>query len=300
MEIDFEKLQFFYYLCKFQSFSKVAKEFGIDQSTISRNIKTLERSLGKELVLNSQKPIVLSEYGKELFAMAESIDSEMLHLEKNFIDRDFDFAYSQFRLQLSLPTHFGFLFSHGVHRFLKDFPEILLDISFDTNITFNLLNKRDLIIINQPYNHIFVENKYIGTYEIVFAANLNYLKQFGRPLSIHDLKYHNFVYIKDFDYPALAANEEQREVLKNLSQKYLFDNEVGGIKAIEAGCGIGIIPLFILKDLKNTVQIIMPQKFKTLEIYAATSKIRKNSHVEIIVNFFKDLLENERRNFGDY
>ena len=74
---------------------------------------------------------------------------------------------------------------------------------------------------------------------------------------------------------------------KNLTVKYIVDNEISLYKLIESGVGIGFIPRFIVKELKNVVEIAL-EPLCVFDIYSVRSNVRNSSHLEIVETFLKN------------
>lgn len=71
MEIN--KLRTFVDLAKTLSFSETAENLYTSQSTISKQIKGLEKELGQELFERNNKNVTLSDYGKLILPNAKKI-----------------------------------------------------------------------------------------------------------------------------------------------------------------------------------------------------------------------------------
>ena len=284
---SFEQLQIFFLFCELKSFSHVARKMGIDQSTVSRNIKSLEKELDKKLIATVNKPVTLTKEGEKLYNLLIKFDSEINHIKDHLISQSSDFAYSQFRLFLAMPEELGFLISKQTKYFLKDYPELLLDLSFEKEMTFDLLSKTDIVLNYEVYDNAFVDNKLLGSFEIVCAANINYLKKRGIPRRLENLKDHNIIKTSNRPLEKFARNNDQISLLKNLTVKYIVDNEISLYKLIESGVGIGFIPRFIVKELKNVVEIAL-EPLCVFDIYSVRSNVRNSSHLEIVETFLKN------------
>ncbi|WP_250278955.1 LysR family transcriptional regulator [[Clostridium] colinum] len=71
--MDFRVLQYFLAITREQSISSAAKSLHLSQPTLSRQIKTLEEELGKQLFIRSNRTITLTEEGMLLRKRAEEI-----------------------------------------------------------------------------------------------------------------------------------------------------------------------------------------------------------------------------------
>jgi hypothetical protein len=78
----FDAMQMFVRLVEKGSFSAVAKERGIGQPAVSKQISALEDELGTELIHRTSRSIALTEPGRDFYESA-------LHILDDFEKRDF-------------------------------------------------------------------------------------------------------------------------------------------------------------------------------------------------------------------
>jgi len=75
----FEAMQMFVRLVGKGSFSAVAKERGIGQPAVSKQISALENELGTELIHRTSRSIVLTEPGRDFYESALHILEDLEH-----------------------------------------------------------------------------------------------------------------------------------------------------------------------------------------------------------------------------
>ena len=284
--ISFEKLQIFRLLCELQSFSMVAKAIDASQSVISRTIQDLEKNIGYKLILNNQKPLVLTHYGKKLYEIIVQTNQDLHHIEENMVFATSNYKNAQIRIFISISMVLGCILADRIKYLLSSFPEIYIDISFTNEITMDLLNKKDLVITREPYQHSLVENRFVNNYEMLFGVGKEYLNKRGYPKFTSSLKYHDFIYVKDYQYNAFITED----IIKNISNKYMIDNELAALQAIASGCGIGILPKFITKEFPTIYTFELEHKLNTFGIYTSVSKVKLNSYIDLITDFLKNEL----------
>lgn len=282
LPISFEKLQIFLLLCELQSFSLVAKELNTNQSVISRSIKELEKLLSKKLISNNQKPIILTKEGKFLKNTCNKIYFETQHIQENLTQEKKYFA-GYIKILIALPISYGLLIGEKIKKLFSAMPEIGIDFSFTNNITLNVLNKNDIVITKESFNHILVENFFVQEYDICFGANKEYIKKFGFPQHIDQLSNHQFIFVKNYYYEELS----DIDLTKYLSKHHSIENEIAYYKAIEYGAGVGIIPKFALQSFPKIYGFELSTKLNKLKIHISVSKVKKNSYIELIQEFLK-------------
>lgn len=281
--INYEKLQIFRLLCQLQSFSLVAKTINTNQSVISRDIQDLERILGKKLILKNQKPLMLTDYGKKLYALLIEMNHDIDHVEENLAVENMKQKHDQLRVFISISMILGCILADRIRQLLEAFPEIYIDISFTNEVTMDLLNKKDIVITRTPYMHSLVENRFINRHEMVFGVSREYLKKRGFPKFASSLRHHDFLYVKDYYYDVFAT----KNILNNISNQYLIDNELAVAQSVSAGGGVGIFPKFITQSFPNIITFELEDKLNSFEIYATVSKVKTNSYIDLITDFLQ-------------
>ena len=71
--MDFKQLEVFVSVCKYQSFSKAARELFLTQPTVSSHIQNLEKELDTVLINRNNKNITLTKSGEILYSHAIKI-----------------------------------------------------------------------------------------------------------------------------------------------------------------------------------------------------------------------------------
>lgn len=284
--VNLEKLQIFRLLCELQSFSMVAKELNASQSVISRNIQDIEKSVNKKLILNNQKPISLTQFGANLYEIVNDLYDDSNHIQENIIFQNTSFANDQIRVFISISMILGCILSDRIKKLLNNFPEIGIDISFTNEMNIDLMHKKDIVITKAPYPHHFVDNKFVKSYQMVFCASRDYIKKRGYPKFASSLKYHDFVYVRDYYYDEFASSE----ILSNISNKYITDNELCAIQTISYGGGIGIVPNFIVNEFPDILTFELDEKLKPFHVYTSVSNMKSNSYIDLITDFLQNEL----------
>lgn len=82
--INWNHIYYFYETAKFRSIKDSAKQIGIAPSTLSEQIKKLEKTLGKRLFARIQQGLVLTESGEILFSHARKIFDEGIKVLDKF------------------------------------------------------------------------------------------------------------------------------------------------------------------------------------------------------------------------
>jgi DNA-binding transcriptional LysR family regulator len=171
------------------TFSAAARRMGIATSTLTRQISTLERSLGTTLIVRSTHHTVLTDAGKIYFSRSKALLSELDDTLRVVSELDSTPSGS---LKLIAPVAFGRLhLAPLIVPFLDAYPHIQLDIRLTDNHGDMLTEGFDLDI-HEGENHL--DNliaQSISCNQTVLCATPGYLARHGIPRHPDDLQRHN-------------------------------------------------------------------------------------------------------------
>lgn len=175
----FDAMQIFVRVVQKGSFSAVAKERGIGQPTISKQISALEQNLGTELIHRTSRSIVMTEAGKDFYESA-------LHI----LD-DFETATSRITrgqtapkglIRVTVPPTFARL--HMVSKlpaFFDAYPDIAVEMAGSESPASIIEEGFDLAIHSGELpDSTLVARRFAQTL-IILVATPQYLTRFGAP-----------------------------------------------------------------------------------------------------------------------
>ena len=152
MEIN--KLKTFVELASTLSFSKTAANLFINQSSVSKQIKSLERELNCELFIRAKRQIRMTEYAKILFPAAQKIiklnDQALSDLRNCLQDRDDKIIIGV------LPTFWNYSFFDQISNFKRQNPNLRIIIKEgEINYLTNLFQqgKLDFAFVRTTYGY---------------------------------------------------------------------------------------------------------------------------------------------------
>jgi len=158
--LNLEYLKTFYTTVKENSISKTAKLLHMSQPGVSVQLQALEKELGFQLLVRSNKGVVLTDAGKIVYDYAVSL----LSIQKE-IERDLDSLKTLVQeMVVSSCTSVGsYALPCSIYLFKKKYPNIkvLLDICNSETVIRNLLDNSSHIgiIEGDPHNCLIETNK---------------------------------------------------------------------------------------------------------------------------------------------
>jgi DNA-binding transcriptional LysR family regulator len=177
------------------SFSAVAKERGIGQPAVSKQISALEEELGTELIHRSSRSIALTEPGRDFYESA-------LHILDDFENATSRIGRGQTApkglIRVTVPPTFARL--HMVSKlpaFFAAYPDIAIEMSTSESPTTIIEDGFDLAIHSGDLPDSTLIARKLGQTMIVLVATPQYLARYGAPETPGDLnRFRSIVYVE--------------------------------------------------------------------------------------------------------
>src|ERR1700719_2916563 len=191
----FDAMQMFVRVIEKGSFSAVAKERGIGQPAVSKQISALEDELGTELIHRTARTIALTDAGREFY------DSSLRILD------DFENATSRIGrgqtapkglIRVTVPPTFARL--HMVSKlpaFFAAYPDMAIEMSTSESPTTIIEDGFDLAIHSGDLPDSTLVARRLGQTMTVLVSTPQYLARYGAPKSPEDLnRFRSVVFVE--------------------------------------------------------------------------------------------------------
>ncbi len=170
------------------SFSAVARETTMSQSTVSKHIAALEERLGTKLLNRSTRQLNLTEAGTEYYHHCVRILNDFQEAEAS-VGKGKILPTGTLRLSSTSP--FGRVFLIPIlNDFLNTYPDINIDYLMEDRYIDLVKEGVDLAIRVGPLEDSSLIARKIGSSRRVVVANSEYLMKFGFPKTPSDLAHH--------------------------------------------------------------------------------------------------------------
>lgn len=192
--MELRQLKYFYFLAEELNFSKAANKLCISQGTLSQQIKQLEYEIGSELFERTSHSVVLTEAGSALVQYAHKALDAAHECKQVAYDLK---SGVKGTLNIGITHSFKHLLRNTVKNFIKQYPGIRLNVSYDTATDLlQMLNKRDVdffIAFNPSYELDDVES--IPLFESKLAVIMRREHQLAdrQNMTIEELSKHSIV-----------------------------------------------------------------------------------------------------------
>ena len=268
----FLSMKIFVRVVQLGSFTAVAIEMEMTQSSVSKRVAALETGLGTKLIIRNCRKTLLTEVGSNYFSHCISILNELDKAEaqvKEYTSKPMG------NLRMSLPDTFGRLY---IVPFLPDFkkkyPDIHLDVSLLSRRVDLVSEGIDVAIrIGKLEDSNLIARK-IGSCPRVMVASPGYLKVNGIPKNADDLlRHHCLMFTKrggfnhwHFIYQGKELTTQINGTMKSSSGDVIRECALGDM-------GIAVLPRWLVHEALKQGKLIaimedyLPMEFPIHAVY---------------------------------
>ena len=286
----FHLMQLFVRIVESGSFSAVARELGMIQPTVSKQMTVLEEQLGVRLLNRTTRRLSLTEAGREYYERCQRILDEVQEMET-------EVSGLQNRptgtLRVNAPVAFG-----HVHMlplllaFYRNYPGLAIELSLDDRYVDLVQEGIDVAIRFGELGDSQLVARHVGSSARVCVASPDYLAAHGTPKQPSDLKNHNcitYTYLFSNDWPFEGPGRPQ--AIK-VGGYFRANNGMTICSAALGGIGIASIPAFLVREDIETgrlVQILSqfaPAPIRISAVYPSARLLSRK--VKLFVEFMQD------------
>lgn len=267
--MDLKNLLTFMHVAELNSFTRAGQKLGFSQSTVSFQIKQLERELGTQLFERINHTVVLTEKGRDVLKFAHQISKMTQELDKRLQNEEEVSGNVRIAMADSLCDN---MLQEGFGEFRDRYPGISLKIiTAGTEEMFRLLNQNEADAVLTLDNHIFHAEYVIAREErsvVHFVADSENPLCEREELFPEDLAGQPFLLTeKGMSYRRLMD-----EKFAELSMEILPVLEIGSAglicSLVEQGAGISFLPDYVTEEKVRAGRLrYLPVKNFEIEIW---------------------------------
>lgn len=285
---NWDSLRFFLAAAETGSISSAARSLISNQSTVSRHIDVLEKSLGEKLFRRSVKGLNLTAKGQVVFEQAQKIQQAIHKIQQPTHDGK-DSARGTVRL--SLPEGLG---QEILIPALGDFYNLYPDIKLVFNLSATTANftqaEADISVRLFCPEEDQLIIKCLGEMKMGLYASKTYEKIHGLPTRLKDLRKHRVITYGDH----LSILPENQWLLNHsdVSQRILSsDSTVTRFKATTSGAGISLQPVVMAQTNAELIPLFAAAKLPTHAVWLVYhEEIQHVSRIRAVAEFISNYL----------
>ena len=245
-----------------QGFSKAAKLFDLNPSSVSRQMTQLEEALGVRLLNRSTRNLGVTVAGRHYYEHVKKIitDFDSLNVELSNMQ-----STAKGVLSVSMPVAIGeHKIAYWMPEFLQRYPDIHLNISFSDSLSNLIEDDLDLVIrLSDPKDSSLISLR-LSDIHFGLYASPGYIEQHGMPSKPEDLTQHNcLVYSDGKAQTEWQCIKGRSKKLVPVSGNFSTKNASALINATKQGLGVCLISAWSVESCvkdKSLVQVLPDYK----------------------------------------
>lgn len=259
--ITIEQIQYFLAVKKYNGFSTAANELCVSQSSLSKQIKALEKELDTSLFDRSSRVTSLTEAGEDFYIYAKKFLDDYNNILQGMKKHSFSNKYTLRLGTIAVLTQYGL--TSIIASFKNKYPNIDINIFEDENdVILNMLIKSEIdfaIVRDSNLSRTSFNVNTLVEDELVVVTSTSHPFTKKKYISFNDLRNENFI---------ICAKSGVYDIcLKECNKLGFTPNVVHNINKIETilglvseGLGVTIIVNTVLKPFKNPNISVHPLK----------------------------------------
>lgn len=260
------------------SFTAVARELGLSQSSVSRQIAALEDRLSGRLLLRTTRRLKPTEAGLKLYERATRALEELADAEAE-VARSVSSHQGTLRVSASIAYGNNFVVP-AVRAFLARFPRVRIDLIISDRYVDLVQEGVDVAVRLGALDDSTHRVRTLGRESLIAVAAPRYVRASGRPRSVEDLETHEGVVLLRKGVPArwtFRTSTGERQIA--LRGSLHVDSIVGAHAAVREGIGIGVLPSYLVEhELRSRVLVRLLPNIEAVgplvqAVYPATRRL---------------------------
>ncbi len=287
-DMDWDKLRIFHAVAEAGSFTHAGETLNLSQSAVSRQISALEESLGAPLFHRHARGLILTEQG-EIMERTASDMLDRLSMTVAQISDSKDTPRGPLRVTTTVAFGSVWLTSR-MKQFIQLYPEIDITLFLaDTEIDLAMRQADVAIRMVPPRQPDLIQRRLMTLRYHIYAAP-EYLEAYGVPKRAEDLDGHRLIIYGEGARPptsnlnwlteaGISDGRPRRAALKV--------NSIYGIfRAVQAGLGIGALPDYMSREVRNLVEILPELRGPTVDAYFVyPEELRHSKRITVFRDF---------------
>ena len=286
--MDWEKLKIFYTVAVCKSHTRASEALNLSQSAISRRISSLEELLGTPLFLRHARGLMLTEQGELLFRTVAEMVKKLEATQSAISETS---ARPKGPFKITAPSAFTNIW---LARYIKEFTDLYPDIdvtliSEDRELDLTRREADAALRFYPSKQPDMVQVPLMQLGNSLYASN-DYLRRYGVPSSLADLKDHKLLGFDDsMAMPFHEINWLYRlPESEKLGLKPAFKvNSLLSLRvAVKQGMGIAPFPDYMMYRTRNVAKILPELKTPATDgYYMYPTELRNSKRVAAFKNF---------------
>jgi len=237
-------------------FTAAAESLGLNHTTISRRINSLEKALGGRVLSRAAGGWELTELGRRAATAAEEVEAAVAAFDGG---PDAPRQLSGVVRMTATDGFSAYIAAPAIARLQRAHPALSVEIVTVTRRALQIRSGIDIeVVVGEPQVHR-AEAVRLGEYVLGMYASRDYLEERGTPATADELTRHPLVYFVD-SMLQVDDLDAPRRLVPTMNDSLSSTNVFVHVEATRAGAGIGLVPCF-MADRHNDLVRLLPDVF---------------------------------------
>jgi LysR family transcriptional regulator for bpeEF and oprC len=289
----FDQMRIFVRVVQAGSFSRAARAEGVAQSTISKQIFSLEERLKTQLVRRTSRGLSITEPGQAFYTFAAAMLDELEVAEAQVAQGGMELRG---RVRVTAPPLLASkYFVPHLPEFLGTYPELTIDLEVTERLVSLIEDGVDVAIRTGAVTDSSLAARQIGSVEAIIVASPAYFQGREVPTTPHDLYHHSTLPFMVHGQPMPWEFEgPEGKILISPAARFHSNDAMSFHVAVLNGLGIARGPTWMFSDQVasgEVVQVLKEYAPPSYPIQAVTPRTRqKAKRVDVFIQFLVRLL----------
>jgi DNA-binding transcriptional LysR family regulator len=258
--VTLERMRTFVRVAERGSFSAVAREQGVGQSTITRHLTELESALGVTLLSRTTRRVALTAEGALYHEHASAILG-LVDKANDDVRNASDHLSGSIRISCTAALGVRHV-TKALFAFQDRHPGIVIDLGLSDHRIDLVKDAVDIAIRLGPLADSTMQLKAIGNSHRILVASQAYLEARGHPQEPNDLLRHRAILMSNIvgSETLTLRSPDGRTATASLDGRLLVDHGLAAREALMEGRGIASAHLWLIDDLlaSGKVEQVLP------------------------------------------
>ncbi|MGR3491183.1 MAG: LysR family transcriptional regulator [Shimia sp.] len=287
--MDWDKLRIFHAVADAGSLTHAGETLHLSQSAVSRQIRSLEESLGATLFHRHARGLILTEQGELLFDATRAMNKRLDAAAARIRDSEEE-VFGELRVTTTIG--FGTLWlAPRLPTFYESYPDIKIDLMLEERVLDLPMREADVAIRMKEPSQADLIRKRLTSIKMRLYATESYVAQHGAPERIEDIAGHRLICQNLRSHQVSAgASLVQHLMTYNVTSTLTVNNYFGVLQAVLHNLGVGVLPDYLSQDVEGLVQVIPDVTSAEVPVFLAyPEELRQSRRIKA----FRDFIQSE-------
>lgn len=241
-------LHVFKRVVEFQSFSGAARDIGLSNAAVSKNVSELEKHLGVRLLTRTTRHVSVTEAGERYYKRCTRILDD---LDEAGVEAAGLTSKPSGTLKVVAPLSLGLAhLSPALPNYLTQHPDVSLELDLNMSIS-DLANKDFDVAIRAggTLSDSSLISRTLAPMQLVLCAAPSYLAAHGTPTTPRDLATHNCVLNSQYSTAReWVFTRKGKTESVSISGRFKANGSIAMTDVLVQGIGIGLMPQFLVSE----------------------------------------------------